>query len=200
MPIRMLEKLWNRLGRATLRHEPAAIRTREGRGLTDSRHLVFLVPATKSLHRAQPRKLVAHLSVRQDMPDWTCVVDTGWTRKAHAKSRAQRIKKMEGAVDLPPDFPQDPRIHLFWRDDVSQQGLPKELPAPLKEGDTLIYLHRGGDALVMESLLKRSTLPFKVGPTQQEPELDFMLTWPEGGDMSSFVQLTLHYLNTLDLK
>ena len=30
--------------------------------------------------------------------------------------------------------------------------------------------------------------------------LDFMLTWPEGGDMSSFVQLAFHYLKTLDLK
>jgi len=196
----MLKKLWNRWGRATLRREPGAIRARKGQKLADASHLVFLIPATKVGQRAQLRELVDHLSGREDMPDWTCVVDTGWTKKAHAKSRAQRIKKLGASASLPPDFPQDPRIHLFWRDDVSRQGLPKHLPDPLSQGDTLVYLHRGGDALVMEALLKRSTLPFKVGPTQNEAELDFMLTWPEGGDMSSFVQLTLHYLNTLDLK
>lgn len=197
----MMGKWWNRWGRASLRREPAAIRSREGRGLSATTHLVFLVPGHKSGLRRELRELVEHLSQRTDIPDWTCVVDTGWTQKAHAKSRAQRIKRSENATLLPPDFPQDPRIHLLWRDDVSRQGLPKVLPEPLTRGGVLIYLHRGGEALVMEALLKRSTLAFKVGPTQEDQEeLDFMLAWPEEGDMSEFVELTLHYLNTLDLK
>ena len=197
----MLSNWWNRWGLASLRREPAAVRAREGRGLSSTSHLVFLVPGHKSGLRRELRQLVADLSVRTDIPDWTCVVDTGWTRKAHAKSRAQRIKRSENATLLPPDFPQDPRIHLLWRDDVSRQGLPKVLPEPLKREGVLIYLHRGGEQLVMEALLKRSTLGFKVGPTVEEgDELDFMLAWPDDGGMSEFVELTLHYLNTLDLK
>lgn len=197
----MLGKWWNRWGRASLSREPAARRTREGVGLSSTSRLVFLVPGHKSGLRRELRYLVDYLGSRSDIPKWTCVVDTGWTRKAHAKSRAQRIKGSESASLLPPDFPQDPRIHLLWRDDVSKWGLPQSLPEPLSGNGILISLHRGGPQLVMEALLKRSNLPFKVGPTQEGvEELDFMMAWPEEGDMAQFVELTLHYLNTLDLK
>jgi len=50
-------------------------------------------------------------------------------------------------------------------------------------------------------LIRRSQAPFKVGPMRPDDgTLDFMLTWPDGGDMLSFVQLAFHYLKTLDLK
>ena len=107
--------------------------------MSSTSHLVFLVPGHKSGLRRELRQMVEDLSVRTDIPDWTCVVDTGWTRKAHAKSRA----RVQRECDLTsPDFPQDPRIHLLWRDDVSRQGLPKVLPEPLSR-DGVLVSYRG---------------------------------------------------------
>jgi len=129
------------------------------------------------------------------------VVDTGMTRKAHAKARAHRIKRLEEAQVLPPEFPQHPAVHLFWRDGVDSKGLPLETPGVLGETDVLIHLDDDPDNLVLHAMLKRSSVGFKVGPAGSGIDaLDFMLTWPEGEDMSSFVQLAFHYLKTLDLK
>ena len=84
---------------------------------------------------------------------------------------------------------------------MASNGLPKVNPDGLGEGDVLIYLGQNGDNLTLKALLKRSTIAFKVGPAGLGlKDLDFMLTWPEEADMSSFVQLALHYLKTLDLK
>jgi len=145
--------------------------------------------------------LVEGVDGHEDLGSWSLVVDTGMTRKAHAKSRAQRIKKLEEGQVLEPEFPQHASVYLFWRDEVGNTGLPLETLEVLDKSDVLIYLDGDSNNLVLRALLKRSKVGFKVGPSDIGLDtLDFMLAWPEGGDMSSFVQLTFHYLKTLDLK
>ena len=197
----MMRRLWTRLGLAALRKEPPAIRNRKGRRLDHSTSVVFLAPGHSPSSRSQLHDLVEGVDGHEDLGSWSLVVDTGMTRKAHAKSRAQRIKKLEEGQVLEPEFPQHASVHLFWRDEVGNTGLHLETPEVLDKSDVLIYLDGDSNNLVLRALLKRSKVGFKVGPSDIGLDtLDFMLAWPEGGDMSSFVQLTFHYLKTLDLK
>ena len=197
----MWRRLQTRWGRTALRREPPAERTRQGRRLDDSTSVVFLAPGHSPGLRAQLFDLVDGVDGHPDIGSWSIVVDTGMTRKAHAKARAQRIKRLEESQVLPPEFPQNPSVHLCWRDDLDSRGLPTETPDILASADVLIHLDGHRDNLVLHALLKRSKVGFKVGPSGSGLDaLDFMLTWPEGGDMSSFVQLAFHYLKTLDLK
>lgn len=169
--------------------------------MDDSTRVVFLAPGHTPSLRAQLFDLVDGVDGHPDIGSWSLVVDTGMSRKAHAKARAQRIKRLEESQTLPPEFPQHAAVHLCWRDDVDSKGLPVELPDSLATSDVLIHLDGIPDSLVLNALLKRSKVAFKVGPSRSDVDaLDFMLTWPEGGDMSSFVQLAFHYLKTLDLK
>lgn len=197
----MLRRLQTRWGRATLRREAPAERTRKGRRLDDSTQVVFLAPGHTPSLRAQLFDLVDGVDGHPDIGSWSIVVDTGMSRKAHAKARAQRIKRLEESQTLPPEFPQNAAVHLCWRDDLDSKGLPVELPESLIHSDVLIHMDEIPDSLVLNALLKRSKVAFKVGPSGSDLDaLDFMLAWPKGGDMSSFVQLAFHYLKTLDLK
>lgn len=193
--------LLKRWGRLALKREAPAQRRREGKRIDGQHSVLFLAPAHTAALRSDLKDLVEGLEGHPDLGNWSIGADTGWTRKAHAKSRAQRIKSLESGMAPPPDFPQDAAVHLFWRDEVGRNGLPKVTPDWMNKADVLILLDPSEDNLVLSALLKRSTVSFKVGPTEAHCEdLDFMLAWPKDGDMSSFVQLALHYLKTLDLK
>ena len=197
----MFRRLQTRWGRAALRRESPAERSRKGRRLDAATQVVFLAPGHTPSLRAQLFDLVDGVDGHPDIGSWSLVVDTGMSRKAHAKARAQRIKRLEESQTLPPEFPQHAAVELCWRDDLDSRGLPVELPDSLVNSDVLIHLDGIPDSLVLNALLKRSKVAFKVGPSGPDLDaLDFMLTWPEGGDMSSFVQLAFHYLKTLDLK
>ena len=75
------------------------------------------------------------------------------------------------------------------------------MPEELHDVDVLISLDQNMSSLPLLAMLRRSRSAFKVGPIHADDgTLDFMLTWPDGGDMLSFVQLAFHYLKTLDLK
>jgi|GEM_PF-955177 len=198
MLLRGLQKRW---GRSVLKREAPAARMRQGKRLDGRHSVLFLAPAHNASLRKELKDLLEGIEGHPDLGVWSVVVDTGLTRKAHAKSRAQRIRSLESGMTPPPDFPQHSSVHLFWRDEVGRNGLPKGTPDWMNKADVLVLLGRSGDNLVLSSLLKRSTVSFKVGPTETDCEdLDFMLAWPKDEDMSSFVQLALHYLKTLDLK
>ena len=197
----MMRRLWTRLGLAALRKEPPAQRNRKGRRLDHSTSVVFLAPGHSPSTRSQLFDLMEGVDGHGDLGSWSLVVDTGMTMKSHAKLRTQRIKKLEEGQTLVPAFPQHPSVHLFWRDEVGKTGLPLVTPDVLDKADVLIYLDQDPNNLVLRALLKRSKVEFKVGPSEVGLDtLDFMLAWPDGSDMSSFVQLTFHYLKTLDLK
>lgn len=196
--MRALLKRW---GRSALKKEKSPDRLRQGTRVDESTSVLFLVPADTLALRSQLKDLVDGLNGYPELGEWKIVADTGLTQKAHAKARAQRIRSLEAGQSPPSDFPQHGAVQLFWRDEVASNGLPKVNPNGLGEGDVLIYLGQSGDNLTLKALLKRSTIAFKVGPAGLGlKDLDFMLTWPEEADMSSFVQLALHYLKTLDLK
>jgi hypothetical protein len=165
----------------------------------DHSRVGLLVPAVTLSQRNQLKDLVAGLE--QEEVHWIVLADTGLTKKAHAKARAQRIQKLGEGQEIPPDFPQLSRVHCFWRDDCSSIGLPNAIPEPLNTVDVLITLDVAWSQLPLKALMQRAKAPFKVGPMQADDgTLDFMLTWPEGGDMLSFAQVAFHYLKTLDLK
>jgi len=194
-------KNWlNRWGHKRLNTETPVSRERKGQGLHVNSRLGLLVPAADAAQRKQLKDLVAGLEAIEGL-DWQLVADTGLTRRAHAKARAQRIQKLGDGQDIPADFPQLSRVHCFWRDDCGALGLPTEVPAFVDAVDVLITLDAKSTELPLKAMMRRSRAPFKVGPVQEEEDtLDFMLTWPEEGDMLSFFQLAFHYLKTLDLK
>lgn len=145
--------------------------------------------------------LVEWLKQERQVGAWTLIADTGTTRKAHAKSRARRIKSIDSGQAPPPDFPQEAQVQLMWRDDLSFRGLPASLPPALKQGEVLLSLDAKSEYLPIQALLKRSPIGFRVGPVEAgEPSLDFMMPWKEGTSMLEFVQMTFHYLKSLDLK
>lgn len=196
-----MRKLLKRLGRRKLLREAPVERERRGQRLESTTHVGFLVPASDSWERAQLKELAAVLSGNSDFGRWRVLADTGMTRKAHAKARAHRIQRLGEGQEARPEFPQLAEVTCFWRDDCGSLGLPLAMPEELHEVDVLITLDRGMSSLPLSAMMRRSRSPFKVGPIQADDgTLDFMLTWPDGGDMSSFVQLAFHYLKTLDLK
>ena len=93
------------------------------------------------------------------------------------------------------------QLTCLWQDECNWLGLPQVMPKGLNEADVVLTLDKGMSNLPIKALIRRSQAPFKVGPMRPDDgTLDFMLTWPDGGDMLSFVQLAFHYLKTLDLK
>lgn len=196
-----MASILHRWGRIALRREASAKRSRKGCRLSGETRLALLVPADSLSLRLQLKDLVEGMQEQEEVSQWCMVVDTGMSRKAHAKARAQRIKSLNQTPESEPEFPQHAQVKLVWKDDVGARGLPKTIPDALHEADVVLWLDQTGDNLPLRAWLKRSTVGFKVGPASaQNGDLDFMLTWPDGGDMSSFVQLAFHYLKTLDLK
>lgn len=196
-----MASILHRWGRAALRREAATVRSRKGHRLSSETRLALLVPADSLSLRLQLKDLVEGMQEQEEVNRWCMYVDTGMSRKAHAKARAQRIKSLNHSMESEPEFPQHAQVKLIWKDDLGASGLPKSMPDALHEADVVLWLDSTGDNLPLQAWLKRSSAGFKVGPASaQTDELDFMLTWPDGGDMSSFVQLTFHYLKTLDLK
>ncbi len=194
-----MRKLLRRLGVRKLSREEPVDRLRRGQRLGADSKVGLLVPAVDQVHRLQLKDLVAGLE--KEEVDWFIVADTGLTRKAHAKARAQRIQKLGLGQEVPPDFPQLSRVHCFWRDECTSLGLPTSIPDRLDSADVLLTLDSTGSQLPLRAMMRRAKAPFKVGPMQADDgTLDFMLTWPDGGDMLSFVQVAFHYLKTLDLK
>lgn len=196
-----MRKLLKRLGRRKLAMEASAVRERRGHRLGPGTTVGLLVPAADAGQRKQLKDLASGLTEGQHLVAWQVVADTGMTRKAFAKRRAQRIQKLGDGHEMAPEFPQMAQVSCFWRDDCGALGLPKEMPEALVGVDVLIMLDAEMRNLPLRAFLKRSEAPFKVGPMHDDDgTLDFMLTWPDGGDMLSFVQLAFHYLKTLDLK
>lgn len=194
-------KIFNRLGNRVLNREGVVARDRKGHQLGRASRVGMLVPAANGSERRQLHDLAEALVAMEDVPHWKIVAYTGMTRKAHAKARAQRIQKMGEGVSAPPDFPQMSEVKCLWADDCGRLGLPAEGLMSLDDVDVLIFLDQHLQHLALKALLRRSKAPFKVGPIpSDDAALDFMLTWPDGGDMLSFVQLAFHYLKTLDLK
>ncbi len=196
-----MRKLFNRLGHRALGREALAERARKGQRLEGSTRVGILVPAVNSAQRHQLKELVAGLQEKHEEASWTILAYTGTTRKAHAKSRAQRMKKLGEGHRVDPDFPQLAQFSCLWHDECNMMGLPQVMPKGLNEADVLLTLDKDMSNLPLKALMRRSQAPFKVGPMRPDDgTLDFMLTWPDGGDMLSFVQLAFHYLKTLDLK
>lgn len=196
-----MRNLLNRIGRRKLRREAPAIRERRGQRLEEGTVVGLLAPGVDARQRRQLKDLVKGLEEQEEARLWRVIVDTGISRKSHAKSRAQRIQKLGGGQEVPPDFPQISEVHCFWKDECSSLGLPLVMPEALNGVDVLITLDAGMSNLPLRAMLRRANAPFKVGPMQADDgTLDFMLTWPDGGDMLSFVQVAFHYLKTLDLK
>jgi len=194
-----MRRLLRRLGHRKLSREAPVERVRRGQQLVADSNVGLLVPAASIMHRKQLKDLVAGLE--EEEVNWFVVADTGLTKKAHAKARAQRIQKLGDGQEISPDFPQLSRVQCFWRDECSSLGLPTGIPEALHSMDVLISLDVNWSQLPLKAMMQRAKVPFKVGPMQADDgTLDFMLTWPEGGDMLSFVQLAFHYLKTLDLK
>lgn len=194
-----MRKLLRRLGVRKLNREAPAERLRRGQRLGAQSKVGLLVPAVDLMHRLQLKDLVVGLE--QEEVDWFIIADTGLTRKAHAKARAQRIQKLGVGQEVAPDFPQLSRVQCFWRDECTSLGLPTDMPDSLDRADVLLMLDSSGSQLPLRAMMRRAKAPFKVGPMQPDDgTLDFMLTWPDGGDMLSFVQVAFHYLKTLDLK
>lgn len=194
-------KLLKRLGMRKLHREVQPARGRRGQRLERSTHVGFLVPAVDSVHRGQLKELALTLAESADVDRWRIIADTGMTRKAHAKARAHRIQRLGEGQQALPEFPQLAQVTCFWRDDCGSLGLPMAMPEELHDVDVLISLDQDMSSLPLLAMLKRSRSSFKVGPLHADDgTLDFMLTWPDGGDMLSFVQLAFHYLKTLDLK
>lgn len=194
-------KIFNRLGNRKLNREGVVPRERRGHRLGPTSRIGLLVPAANSVERKQLHELAEALSAMEDVSAWRIVAYTGMTRKVHAKARAQRIQKMGEGVQAPPDFPQKSEVRCLWADDCGRLGLPDEGWMAVDDVDVLIFLDQHLQHLPLKALLRRSKAPFKVGPIpSDDAALDFMLTWPDGGDMLSFVQLAFHYLKTLDLK
>jgi len=196
-----MRKLLNRLGRRMLEREAPVVRERKGQRLESHTRVGILVPAVTSSQRHQLKGLVEGLQDGIEVDTWCILAYTGTTRKAHAKSRAQRIKKLGGGQDVPPDFPQMASVKYLWWDDCNAFGLPQIALDSLGDVDVLLSLDKHTLNLPLWALMRRSEAAFKVGPLRPDDgTLDFMLTWPEDGDMLSFVQLAFHYLKTLDLK
>lgn len=196
-----MKRLLKRLGRSKLEREAPAERERRGQRLDRSTHIGFLVPATNPLERIQLKELAQLLTESDEVDRWRIVADTGMTRKAHAKARAHRIQRLGEGQEARPEFPQLARVTCCWRDDCNTLGLPSGMLEELHEVDVLITLDEHFSSLPLLAMMRRSRAAFKVGPIHADDgTLDFMLTWPDGGDMSSFVQLAFHYLKTLDLK
>ena len=196
-----MRKIFNRLGHRSLGREALAKRERKGQRLEGSTRIGILVPAVNSAQRHQLKGLVAGLQEMGGEASWSILAYTGTTRKAHAKSRAQRMKKLGEGHDVAPDFPQLAQLTCLWQDECNWLGLPQVMPKGLNEADVVLTLDKGMSNLPIKALIRRSQAPFKVGPMRPDDgTLDFMLTWPDGGDMLSFVQLAFHYLKTLDLK
>ncbi len=176
-------------------------RERKGQRLQGSTRVSILVPAVNSAQRHQLKELVAGLEEKGEEASWCILAYTGTSRKAHAKTRAQRMKKLGEGHRVEPDFPQLAQLTCLWRDDCNMMGLPQVMPKGVYEADVVMTLDKDMSNLPLKALMRRSEAPFKVGPMRPDDgTLDFMLTWPDGGDMLSFVQLAFHYLKTLDLK
>ena len=196
-----MRKLLARLGRKRLERESPTGRERQGVRVEGGTRVGLLVPASSYIQRIQLRDLIIGMDEMGDDLDWSMVVDTGMKRKTHTRSRAQRIQKIGGGLEVPPEFPQRSQMVLFWRDECNALGLPNDIPKKVTGVDVLLSLDVDQSSLPLLAMMKRSNAGFKVGPMHAEDgTLDFMLTWPDGGDMLSFVQLALHYLKTLDLK
>jgi len=196
-----MRRLFNRLGHRALGREALADRERKGQRLGGDTRVGILVPAVNSAQRHQLKELVVGLEEKAGDVSWTILAYTGTTRKAYTKSRAQRMKKLGEGHNVEPDFPQLAQLTCLWHDDCNIMGLPQVMPNGINAADVLLTLDKDMSNLPLKALMRRSQAPFKVGPMRPDDgTLDFMLTWPDGGDMLSFVQLAFHYLKTLDLK
>ena len=196
-----MRRLLKRLGRRKLSREVPGERVRRGHRVDGLTRVGLLVPAVDFAQRKELKELVLGLQDVQETLDWMVWADTGMTRRAYAKSRAQRIQKLGAGQEVPPDFPQESRLSCFWRDDCSALGLPMLMPDGLHDVDVLITLDASSANLPLRAMMRRSKAPFKVGPKHADDgTLDFMLSWPDGEDMQSFAHLAFHYLKTLDLK
>ena len=196
-----MRTLFNRLGHRALVRETTVYRERKGQRLQGHTRVGILVPAVNSAQRFQLKELVSGLEAMNEEASWSILAYTGTSRKAYAKSRAQRMKKLGEGHQVEPDFPQLAALTCLWRDDCSMLGLPQMMPTAINEADVVLTLDKDMSNLPLKALMRRAGAPFKVGPMRPDDgTLDFMLTWPDGGDMLSFVQLAFHYLKTLDLK